>query len=928
MKKHILKYWSKLLIATILLGLLWLWMIFFDNSTSPSTFAQQGQPCANLAWRSPGSTPDGGSVSGYKLTGATYSQTCTQLSKKLICNDGSFNLADANTYKYQNCNDQTRANCTPPTAPATGTHRITWRVLYKSSLATPTETCMQLSKNLQCVNGHFTGIDANLYQSATCQDQNRLPCINAWTNSYIDHLDVIQWYTAAVSNQTRSCNGLKINLKCMNGQRSGSNGQSYSDQSSLSSWCVDSWIVNCQFTLGDGTLITLQNWQTDVFYKPATLSWQTCATGVISCSNGQLGGQYQVYNYSSCTLSQWTGCHFTGGNNTVINIPNGGSQTLRSNNIVPYGGTCSSGVISCTNGNLIGPYLLYKYVWPCVPASPLDCSFTGGNWVVQTIGNGSTGTFYSTVRRAITGQNYSGDCTQYSWALTCHNGVIQWGVEIYRYDWGECMNPSPKNCPNLRQGWPIAHGTVTWYSVQTAAYPKKCDDYATRLTCVNGLLNGNYQQYKYDICDDTQGRPTVDVDLELKVDTPTAPDIIRVAQYSAPQLNIAITNKWRFALSGSFNEWFLQCERGGINIYKSRVIAQFVANPMIPQSLSITLKDIFTQSLGSDKHVTCRLNRGSLYYTGEATNGQSIGGGNIMDNNVRSWNIEVVTADRFDIAMERAIAPIKGNLDAPEITSALGGAETIKEFVYKKVMDILVPLIVVIGILVSILWFYKMFFSTDDTATQEGVKYIAYGLIGIIIIMSAKFIGTTMFTMLSESELSWSVIAQWVYNDLVYPFIKLAMYLVLSVMFVVLVGRVLTFLFGSSDDAKKKAWTIIGRNIIAMIVIIGAKQIVEAIYGKVVDASGAVKDISNLWEIGSGILTDKNIPILYHVINRAMGLTSLAVLIIIIFQTVQLLMKPDNPEQMKSLKNSLIYVFIGLMVIGAGYLITNFLIVS
>jgi len=59
-----------------------------------------------------------------------------------------------------------------------------------------------------------------------------------------------------------------------------------------------------------------------------------------------------------------------------------------------------------------------------------------------------------------------------------------------------------------------------------------------------------------------------------------------------------------------------------------------------------------------------------------------------------------------------------------------------------------------------------------------------------------------------------------------------------------------------------------------------------------------------------------------------MGLTSLAVLIIIIFQTVQLLMKPDNPEQMKSLKNSLIYVFIGLMVIGAGYLITNFLIVS
>jgi len=43
-----------------------------------------------------------------------------------------------------------------------------------------------------------------------------------------------------------------------------------------------------------------------------------------------------------------------------------------------------------------------------------------------------------------------------------------------------------------------------------------------------------------------------------------------------------------------------------------------------------------------------------------------------------------------------------------------------------------------------------MFFSTDDTATQEGVKYIAYGLIGIIIIMSAKFIGNSLTGLLPE----------------------------------------------------------------------------------------------------------------------------------------------------------------------------------
>jgi hypothetical protein len=110
-----------------------------------------------------------------------------------------------------------------------------------------------------------------------------------------------------------------------------------------------------------------------------------------------------------------------------------------------------------------------------------------------------------------------------------------------------------------------------------------------------------------------------------------------------------------------------------------------------------------------------------------------------------------------------------------------------------------------------------------------------------------------------------------------------------------------------------------------MIIIIAAKQIVEMVYGK---AAEVIKPISNLWEIGWGILADRNLPILYHIINRIMGLTSLIVLIIIIFQTFQLLMKPDSPDQMKSLKNSVLYIFIGLVVIGAGYLITNFLIIN
>jgi hypothetical protein len=74
------------------------------------------------------------------------------------------------------------------------------------------------------------------------------------------------------------------------------------------------------------------------------------------------------------------------------------------------------------------------------------------------------------------------------------------------------------------------------------------------------------------------------------------------------------------------------------------------------------------------------------------------------------------------------------------------------------------------------------------------------------------------------------------------------MYLVLGAMFIILLSRVISFLFGSDADAKKKAGTLIGWNIISMFVIIGAKQIIEAVYGKQADVA---KSISNLGEIGS-----------------------------------------------------------------------------
>jgi hypothetical protein len=48
----------------------------------------------------------------------------------------------------------------------------------------------------------------------------------------------------------------------------------------------------------------------------------------------------------------------------------------------------------------------------------------------------------------------------------------------------------------------------------------------------------------------------------------------------------------------------------------------------------------------------------------------------------------------------------------------------------------------------------------------------------------------------------------------------------------------------------------------------------------------------------------------------------------IIFQAFGLLTKPDDPEQSKKLKNSLLYIFIGMLIIAVGYIVTNFLVIN
>lgn len=85
-------------------------------------------------------------------------------------------------------------------------------------------------------------------------------------------------------------------------------------------------------------------------------------------------------------------------------------------------------------------------------------------------------------------------------------------------------------------------------------------------------------------------------------------------------------------------------------------------------------------------------------------------------NDMRSKTFEIVKADRFDLALSRSIESISQNLDAAE---GAKGTQGLQNFLFNKIMNVLVPIIIVLGILIAILGFYTLMFSTDEKAVEE-----------------------------------------------------------------------------------------------------------------------------------------------------------------------------------------------------------------
>ena len=247
-----------------------------------------------------------------------------------------------------------------------------------------------------------------------------------------------------------------------------------------------------------------------------------------------------------------------------------------------------------------------------------------------------------------------------------------------------------------------------------------------------------------------------------------------------------------------------------------------------------------------------------------------------------------------------------------------------------KLIDYAIDVFIVIWIAIAFFWAYKIMFSGKEDAFKEWINLVVYGLLWVIIMVSAKFIAWTLIdnlsTNLDRTSISWINLVSDLYKNLLYPFIKVALYLVVWALFIMMAIKLVSFIISTDDVAKKKAWWIILWCAIWILIVMGSKQIVEGIMWKE-DAilNTEAWEISEVW---NQIRAFESAPIIAQVINWIMWLSMFVVLLLIIIQAYRMFAKPDDPKNRERLKKTLLYIVIWVLVIWASYIISTVLVVD
>jgi hypothetical protein len=290
----------------------------------------------------------------------------------------------------------------------------------------------------------------------------------------------------------------------------------------------------------------------------------------------------------------------------------------------------------------------------------------------------------------------------------------------------------------------------------------------------------------------------------------------------------------------------------------------------------------------------------------------------------------VFAVDRFNDTLVDNTQSIKNNVDTSfQTQNGIQWASGVRDFLIYIVKKIITPIVIFVWILMGIVWLYELLGSTKDDGAKKWFNYILRGALWIIIIISANFLADTLvnwwiFVYDAQNQFLWGITAQRIYQRLMFPFLKFFMYIAIGILFILALIRTMTMLFDPKDDSAKQARTIIVWNAIGILVIIFAKNIIETIFGleqKVVDANA-----TSLWQLGSWVLADKQVPYIYTIINYVISFVWFFILVMIIVQAIQLLTNPTDEAVQKKMRTNFIYIFIWLIIIATSYVITNVLI--
>jgi hypothetical protein len=390
-----------------------------------------------------------------------------------------------------------------------------------------------------------------------------------------------------------------------------------------------------------------------------------------------------------------------------------------------------------------------------------------------------------------------------------------------------------------------------------------------------------------------------------------------VYQYSTPSATLIIRNNGTESatISTPTATWFINCVVWTQMVFFSNPISKLTINKNSVIQFPINLSNLTTKDLGQQT-IICKL----WNYVWRT-----------ISDAITTFDYVVLERAgwRFDTILDTVRDPIKNKIDWPV-------AETwvwwFTSFIYGLIDKFAVRGAVLVGILFWLLSLFKIMFSEDEKSLSQIKGLLLWWVVGIIIILSAKFawnifVNDIMKTWeIGVNEFNMIEMVSKIYDLMLYPLLKIAFYIMMSILFIILLLRVFSFVTSTEEEIRKKSMQIIISTTLWLFIIIASKQLVEWVYGKeALIRNTAAITVTDVW---SSFLSNANIPIIYDIIQRVMGLSWFVILALIIFQTFKLLTNPTDEKILWDMRKTLFYAILGMLVIWAGYLIVNVVMVN